>query len=83
MTVKKLTRNSKKNFLGGGMGILTPLGRRPAKPSEPPSETKEQSFQSVIPLKDREMIGMEAREQMGYQPEADESDSATGQDKKG
>ncbi len=36
MTISKLTRNSKKDFLGGGSGFLIPIGLGPIqKPGRP------------------------------------------------
>jgi hypothetical protein len=80
MTVSRRIRNSKRSFLGGGMGVLIPIGTRQKNASRESLKTEDSSSQSAIPSEWIEQIGQEAREQMGYQPETEKSDSTTGQE---
>lgn len=48
MAIGKVTRNSKKNFLGGGMGVLIPLRAKLMNNSEKNSETEEPNSQLEV-----------------------------------
>ncbi len=79
--VTKRIHNSTKTFLGGGMGALIPIRDSQMKPSIKQSEADLPNSQQLKEIWHNE-ISQEVREQMGYQPETEESDSPTGQDKK-
>ncbi len=80
--INKIIHNSTKTFLGGGMGALIPIRDSQMKPSIKQSETDLPNSQQLQEIWHNE-ISQEVMEQMGYQPETEESGSITEQVKKG